>query len=100
VFESSLEAGGEVLRALGVHPYKAERMMRAFRRHDEQVLEQLYEVWDEDLEMSKNRALLERVRARTEAEQALLASDRSDLHDRSERGWTPPPRHYTDELED
>ena len=23
----------------------------------------------------------------------------SELHDRTERGWTPPPKHYTDALE-
>ncbi len=98
VFESSLTAGGAVLRALGVHPFRVEKMRRAFRRHDEEGLEQLYELWDEDLEMSKNHALLARVRARAESEQGLLSRDRADLHDRTERGWTPPPKGYTDDL--
>ncbi len=97
VFESSLKTGAAVLRALGEHPFKVEKMRRAFRQHDEQGLEQLYELWDEHVEMSKNRALLELVRARTESEQGVMATDRADLHDRSERGWTPPPRHYTDD---
>jgi hypothetical protein len=74
-------------------------MRRAFRQHDEQGLEQLYELWDEHVEMSKNRALLELVRARTESEQGVMAADRADLHDRTERGWTPPPKQYTDALE-
>jgi CPA2 family monovalent cation:H+ antiporter-2 len=65
VFESSLRTGAAVLRALGEHPFKAEKMMRAFRRHDEEGLEQLYELWDEDVELSTNHALLELVRART-----------------------------------
>jgi len=99
VFESSLKTGAAVLRALGEHPFKVEKMRRAFRQHDEQGLEQLYELWDEHVELSKNRALLELVRARTESEQGVMATDRADLHDRSERGWTPPPRHYQDELE-
>jgi len=99
VFESSLKTGAAVLRALGEHPFKVEKMRRAFRQHDEQGLEQLYELWDEHVEMSKNRALLELVRARTESEQGVMAADRADLHDRTERGWTPPPKHYTDALE-
>ena len=98
VFESSLRTGGAVLRALGEHPFKAEKMMRAFRRHDEEGLEQLYELWDEDAELSTNHALLELVRARTQSEQSVMASDRADLHDRTERGWTPPPRRSDDEI--
>ncbi|MGB5833674.1 MAG: monovalent cation:proton antiporter-2 (CPA2) family protein [Thiohalocapsa sp.] len=98
LFESSLKTGGSVLRALGVHPFKVEQMLRAFRRHDEEGLEQLYDLWDEDLEMSKNHALLERVRARTQSEQSIMAGDRADLHDRTERGWTPPPKHYEERL--
>jgi len=93
VFDSSLKTGGAVLRALGEHPFKAEKMMRAFRSHDEEGLEQLYELWDEDVELSTNHALLELVRARTQSEQSVMARDRADLHDRTERGWTPPPRH-------
>ena len=98
VFESSLEAGSAILRTLGVHPYQAEKMVRAFRRHDQESLEQLYELWDENLEMSKNVAMLERVRARTASEHDALSRDRADLHDRSERGWTPPPKGYADDL--
>ena len=98
VFEASLKAGAEVFKALGVHPFKAEKMRRAFRRHDEEGLEQLYEVWDENLELAKNQAMLERVRARNESEPLVLAADRADLHDRTERGWTPPPKGYGDEL--
>lgn len=38
LFDSSLMAGREVLKELGVHPYRAHRMARAFRRHDERFL--------------------------------------------------------------
>lgn len=98
VFESSLKTGRAVLRELGVHPFVAEKMVRAFRRHDEASLTQLYELWDEHLELAKNHALLERVRARTASERDALSTDRADLHDRSERGWTPPPKGYADDL--
>ncbi|MGB5732822.1 MAG: monovalent cation:proton antiporter-2 (CPA2) family protein [Thiohalocapsa sp.] len=99
LFEESLKTGAAALRALGEHPFKVEKMTRAFRQHDEKGLEQLYDLWDEHVEMSKNHALLELVRARTASEQDVMTGDRADLHDRSERGWTPPPRHYQDELD-
>ncbi|MCG6942352.1 MAG: cation:proton antiporter [Thiohalocapsa sp.] len=99
VFDASLELGAATLRALGRHPFDVEKLKRAFRKHDMETLEELYELWDRDLELSKNRALLERVRARTAAELELTARDRTLLHDRSERGWTPPPRGYTDAME-
>jgi monovalent cation:proton antiporter-2 (CPA2) family protein len=92
VFDASLEAGAATLRALGRHPFEVEKLKRTFRRHDIATLEELYELWDQDLEFSKNRALLERVRARTAAELEIAAADLADLHDRSERGWTPPPK--------
>ena len=99
VFDTSLEAGAATLRAVGQHPFEVEKLKRAFRRHDLDTLDELYEVWDHDLEFSKNRALLERVRARTAAEAEITAADRSRLHDRTERGWTPPPKGYTKELD-
>jgi len=98
VFESSVAVGAAVLRALGRHPYRVEKMTRAFRRHDEEGQESLYEVWDENLELARNRVLLERIRAHTAAEAEIMASDRIALHDRSERGWTPPPRNYDEEV--
>jgi monovalent cation:proton antiporter-2 (CPA2) family protein len=98
LFDASLQAGAAVLTALGEHPFKAERMMRAFRRHDEETLAQLCGLWDENVDMAKNHALLARVRARTESEQRIMTADRSQLHDRTERGWTPPPKGYTDLL--
>ncbi len=37
-FDSSISAGREALELLGVHPYQAGRLTRAFRRHDERLL--------------------------------------------------------------
>jgi len=31
--------------------------------------------------------------------EALMEADRLQLHDRTERGWTPPPKGYTKGLE-
>ncbi len=99
VFDASLELGAATLRALGRHPFAVEKLRRAFHMHDLETLEELCELWDHDLEFSKNRALLERVRARTAEELTLIARDRTLLHDRTERGWTPPPKGYTDAMD-
>ncbi|NEX18300.1 MAG: potassium transporter [Halochromatium sp.] len=100
VFEGSLDAAAATLRGLGHHPFAVEKLKRAFRRHDEDTLDELHALWDRDLELAKNRALLERVRARTAAELEITARDRSRLHDRTERGWTPPPKGYRTTRED
>jgi len=60
VFDGSLQLGTEVLRTLGVHPFKVEKMARAFRRHNQAGLDQLYELWDENPDISRNRAFLAR----------------------------------------
>jgi voltage-gated potassium channel Kch len=99
VFDASLDAGAATLRALGQHPFEVEKLKRAFRKHDLDTLDELYELWDQDIDFAKNRALLERVRARTAAELEITAADRTRLHDRSERGWTPPPKGYTQGLD-
>jgi voltage-gated potassium channel Kch len=98
VFDGSLALGEEVLRVLGVHPFKVARMTQAFRRHDRDGLDQLYELWDQNPDVAKNRALLERARAHGETLKDLLETDRLQLHDRTERGWTPPPKGYSETL--
>jgi monovalent cation:proton antiporter-2 (CPA2) family protein len=92
MFEASLKLGGETLKLLGNHPFKVEKMVRAFRRHDESGLDQLYELWDENPDIARNRALLARARQHGETLAEMMELDRLQLHDRSERGWTPPPK--------
>jgi len=74
-------------------------MARAFRLHDEAGLDQLYELWDENPDFPRNRALLARVREHGETLKDFMESDRLQLHDRTERGWTPPPKGYTSDLD-
>ena len=100
VFDGSLELGAEALRTLGLHPFKVQKMTRAFRRHDESGLEQLYELWDQNPDIARNRAFLARAREHGETLRDMMATDRMQLHDRTERGWTPPPKGYTKEMGD
>lgn len=98
VFDGSLEAGAAALKMLGIHPFKTEKMVNSFRNHDFTGLEQLYELWDENAELSKNRAYMARAKEHGETLRDLLEKDHMELHDRSERGWTPPPKDYIKEL--
>ncbi|MFK7847892.1 MAG: monovalent cation:proton antiporter-2 (CPA2) family protein [Rhodothermales bacterium] len=100
LFDASLEIGKEALKAVGMHPFKVEKMSQAFPRHDFTGLDSLYEVWDADTAMSSNKAYLARAREHGATLQELMETDRLQLHDRSERGWTPPPKHYADKLGD
>jgi monovalent cation:proton antiporter-2 (CPA2) family protein len=92
VFEGSIETAAEALKMLGRHPFTVEKMINNFRAHDYAGLDQLYELWDEDEEFSKNRAYMARVKEHGETLKEILKKDRMELHDRSDRGWTPPPK--------
>jgi monovalent cation:proton antiporter-2 (CPA2) family protein len=99
LFDASLEIGKAALKAVGMHPFKVEKMSHAFRRHDRNGLESLYELWDENTAMSSNKAYLARAREHGAALKDLMETDRLQLHDRSERGWTPPPKGYADDID-
>jgi voltage-gated potassium channel Kch len=99
MFSSSLDLGEEALRALGMHPFKVRRMAQAFRRHDIAGLNELYLLWDENPNIAKNKAFLARAREHRESLKDVMEADRMQLHDRTERGWTPPPKRYTDRLD-
>ena len=99
MFDASLELGSEALKTLGMHPFKVEKMAWAFRRHDETGLDQLYGLWDENPDIARNRAFLARAKEHGETLKEMMEADRLQLHDRTERGWTPPPKGYTSDLD-
>jgi len=100
LFDASLEIGKEALKVVGMLPFKVEKMSQAFRRQDRTGLDSLRELWDEDRSMSSNKAYLARAREHGAALKELMETDRLQLHDRSERGWTPPPKGYAERISD
>lgn len=74
-FGSALIMGEQALKLLGYDDARAYRLMRTFKRHDEEGLEKLYEVWGDDhaygLKVRENIEQLERV----------LRDDSEDLED-------------------
>ncbi len=99
-YYSALELGGEALKALDVHPFKAEQMKMAFSKTDHESREEVYQEWlkgDGD-----NRFTRSWITLFLEIEQRLVAAikrNRIEGHDRSESGWTPPPKDYLDEFD-
>jgi monovalent cation:proton antiporter-2 (CPA2) family protein len=100
MFEGSLEVGKAALKATGMHPFKVEKMSQAFRRHDQAGLDSLYDLWNENPDMARNRALLASAKQHGETLKETMETDRLQFHDRTERGWTPPPKGYADKFED
>ena len=64
-FGSALIMGEEALKRLGYDEARAYRLMRTFKRHDEEGLQKLYEVWGDDhaygLRVRQNIEQLEKV---------------------------------------
>ena len=100
MFDGSLEIGKAALKAVGMHPFKVEKMSQAFRRHDPAGLDGLYELWDENTAMSSNKALLAGAKEHSARLKDMMEADRLQLHDRSERGWTPPPKGYAEKFDE
>ena len=99
-YHSALQLGGEVLRDIGYHPFNVEQKMTAFCKTEWEASESLYQEWAKGSEGEKYthdyRALFLQME---EAIRKAMQTDRLDGHDTSERGWTPPPKGYENNLD-
>lgn len=75
LFGSSLEAGRQALEFLGHSTDQAARKVKAFAAHDEESLQQLFEVWDADTDVFDNTAYMEKARSRAISLAELMAED-------------------------
>lgn len=75
MFGSSLEAGTQSLQVLGQTRQRAEKKAAAFARHDEESLQQLFEVWDSEIDVFDNEAYIERARSRVMSLAEIMAED-------------------------
>lgn len=99
-FHSALALGNEVLRELGVHPFRAEQLKNAFCRAETAGHDQLYSTWREMDEGEKmSRDYLQLFIQLNEAMTEVMKADRTDRHSVTERGWNPPPKGYVDGLD-
>ena len=74
-------------------------MTRAFRKHDREGIAIRYQAWDENQDMVRDPSFFRMVKEHRETLADLLATDRLQLHDRTERGWAPPPKGYAEKSE-
>ena len=90
LLESAVTAGRLALEELGTHAFKAERQARAFRRHDQEMVDALRERW---LEGGVDKQYIDVARARASELFEVMSSDRAaERHDPTERSWVPPPK--------
>tara|TARA_R110000868_G_scaffold51823_14_gene163911 strand:+ start:2421 stop:4292 length:1872 start_codon:yes stop_codon:yes gene_type:complete len=75
LFGSSLEAGRLALEFLGHSRDQASRKVKAFAAHDEENLQQLFEIWDADTKVFDNAAYMEKARSRAVSLAELMAED-------------------------
>jgi monovalent cation:proton antiporter-2 (CPA2) family protein len=80
-FGSALVMGEEALKLLGYDDARAYRVMRTFKRHDEQGLEKLYELWGDD------HAYGLRIRQSVEDLEKVLKDDSEDADSQFRQAW-------------
>ena len=99
-FHSALKLGAEALCRLGIHPFRAHTLKSAFDRHEHAGHTELFAMWRKQGEGDKvGRDYLELFIQLDQAMREQMQRDRADAHSLSERGWTPPPKGYTEKLD-
>ncbi|NJM86109.1 MAG: glutathione-regulated potassium-efflux system protein KefC [Cyanobacteria bacterium CRU_2_1] len=80
-FASALEMGIEALKLLGVRSYKAHRIARTFKAHDQDALREMATVTDDET------VLIARSRQLADQLEQLLKSDDRELSHEIDRAW-------------
>lgn len=85
MFGSSLDAARQSLEVLGETPARARRKTDAFAKHDEESLQQLFEVWDADTDVFDNEAYIDKARSRVVSLAEIMAEDIGDPDEKASR---------------
>lgn len=100
-YHSALEVGAEAMRSLGHHPFFVEQQKSTYKNTEEKQSDLLYQAWEDDSEGERFDNNYRKLFMELEANiKHGMTKDRSDKHTRSERGWTPPPKGYADNIAD
>ena len=81
-YDSSLELGKMVLKNLGFSGYQTQRAANTFKYHDEEVIKELFKLWQKD----KKLYIKEAKRFTEELESILLAEHENSIHE-SDSAW-------------
>jgi CPA2 family monovalent cation:H+ antiporter-2/glutathione-regulated potassium-efflux system ancillary protein KefC len=100
-YHSAVELAGQALIDLGAHPFRAEQSKMDFIDTENYNAEKLYQSWKHEGEA---RVFDEHYRGlfiKMQEELFLVFNrERTRKHSMNERGWTPPPKNYTEDLDD
>ncbi len=91
VFDSSVRAGRCALEGLGMHPFRAQKMVEAHVKFDRESMRMLAEVWDPEVSIFENAEYIRIATLRNAELESAMMGDRPEPSDRGERAWTPPP---------
>lgn len=84
MFDSSLRAGRYVLENAGLSEYEAAQAEQAFYQHDRYAMQELAQLWRDDVPSSQNKAYAKRARSlEKELQDVLLAQLASDPEERT-----------------
>ena len=96
---SALALGAEALKAQGIHPFRAQQLKASFDEVEMRGHEDMYATWREESDGERaSTSYHERYMQLHEVLNDIMRRERGDRHTRSERGWTPPPKGYTDKI--
>jgi len=97
-YHSALDIGCEALTRLGFHPFRAEQLKNTFIYTEETSSEEMFDNWLSSEEAGMGPGYRELFMQQEKAIRDAMQRDRSDRHSSKERGWTPPPKGYSDDL--
>lgn len=89
-FDSSVRTGRSVYEALGVHPFEAEQMARAFVLEDRAAMRELAGLYDANVPHNENIPYRERAKEIIAQRGAQMAGRSNAFLMRVDRGWSPP----------
>lgn len=92
LFDSSLRAGRYALEAFGMQKFTARKAAKVFEDHDRDTLRELARHWKEDVSLFDNEDYVSVARERTKLMNDAMEGVNTEFHDRTDRGWTPPPK--------
>jgi len=93
--------GAEAMRSLGQHPFHVEQQKIAYKKVENQSSDKLYQAWLDDSEGERFDNNYRKLFIELEGTiKHAMSKDRSDKHNQSERAWTPPPKGYTDYIDE
>ena len=89
-FDSAVRAGRSALEGLGVHPYEAEKISRAFVKSDRDMLRQMAGVYNPDLPSSQNPEYVALAKEAMQQQEDAMRGSHGPRKGSHDRAWLPP----------